>query len=75
MDEPTQEPQLKQVLGHQKYTIKIDFIVCEGLQEKVLDEVRDLTEYVNKNSLGHASNVKVSVDHSVLADGERHGRM
>lgn len=62
-------------MTHEKYTITIEFICCEGLQEKVLDEVKDLSEHVLKQSLGHASNVKVNVTHSPLLEGERHGKM
>lgn len=62
-------------MDHEKYTIKVEFICCEGLQEKVLDEVKELSEYIQKHSLGHASNIKVVVDHAPLLEGERHGKM
>jgi hypothetical protein len=60
--------------NHEKYTIKIEFVCCEGMQGKVLDEVRDLQEYILKHSLDHAIGVKVRVDHSPLLEGERHGQ-
>lgn len=51
---------------HTQYTIEVTFVVCEGLQDKALEEVKELINHVNLKSLGHASDVKVRVKHELI---------
>lgn len=51
---------------HQLYTIEATFVVCEGLQDKALEEVKELLNHITLNSLGHASDVKVKVKHESI---------
>jgi hypothetical protein len=52
---------------HELFTITATFTVCEGLKDKVLDEVTNLRKVIEK-SLDHASNVKTSVTHVSTED-------
>lgn len=47
---------------HERYTIDVNFTVCEGLKDKALEEIRELLNHINK-SLDHTSDVKVVVKH------------
>ncbi len=51
---------------HQLYTIEVSFVVCDGLQDKALEEVKELINHINLNSLSHASDVKVKVKHESI---------
>jgi len=51
---------------HQLYTIQITFVVCEGLQDKALEEVKLLTNHVTANSLSHTSDLKIKVTHEPI---------
>jgi len=51
------------MVKHQLYTITITFVVCDGLQDKALEEVKELMNHVTNNSLSHASDLKVKVNH------------
>jgi hypothetical protein len=48
---------------HEKYTITITFVVCDGTKDKALEEIKDLLHHTRLNSLGHVSGLKVIVSH------------
>jgi hypothetical protein len=48
--------------NHERFTITITFDVCEGLKDKVLDEIKEVRHFVEK-SLDHASDIKTVVTH------------
>ena len=47
--------------NHTRYRIEVHFTVCEGLRDKVLDEITALRRHIEKNSLDHASDIKTYV--------------
>lgn len=53
---------------HERYTVEIQFTVCEGLRDKVLDEIKALRNFVEKNSLDHASDIKTYVRHEPIVE-------
>lgn len=57
------------MIKHERFTIEVNFTVCEGLRDKVLEEIKTLLDHVHKNSLDHASNLKTSVHHTQI-EGE-----
>jgi hypothetical protein len=50
---------------HERFTITISFTVCEGLRDKVLDEIKELRHYIDEKSLDHASDVKYVVSRKI----------
>lgn len=46
---------------HEQFLIKISFNVCDGMKDKVLDEMKDLLKNAQV-ALDHASNVKIKVE-------------
>lgn len=48
--------------NHEKFTITTTFIVCNGLRDKCLDEIKELIGHTN-NSLPHAFDLKIKVEH------------
>ena len=59
-------------MNHDLYTIKVSFIVCDGIKDKVLEEIRDLTQYIEKNSLSHAACKKIKVLHETATEEDMH---
>lgn len=55
-------------MKHEKYTITTTFVVCDGVKDKVLDEIKDLTQHIRQNSLSHASDLKIVVTHDPTGD-------
>jgi hypothetical protein len=49
-------------MAHDRYTIIISFDACEGLKDKVLDEIKEVRHFVEK-ALDHASDIKTVVTH------------
>jgi hypothetical protein len=56
---------------HERYVITTSFTVCEGLQDKALEEVKELLHHIHDKSLDHASDLKVVVTHKPM--DEAHG--
>jgi uncharacterized membrane protein len=52
--------------NHQLYTIEVSFVVCDGLQDKALEEVKELMNHVTKSSLSHTSDLKIKVRHESI---------
>ena len=52
---------------HERYTITISFNVCEGLKDKVLEEVKEVRHFVDK-ALDHASDIKIVVTHESIGE-------
>ena len=52
---------------HERYTIDVGFTVCEGMRDKALEEVKNLINHINANSLSHVSDLKVKVSHEPIA--------
>jgi hypothetical protein len=57
---------------HEKYSVTVSFILCDGLRDKVLEEVRQMQEHINKHCLSHASFVKVKVHHEEAKPEDMH---
>ena len=55
-------------MSHDKYTITTTFVVCEGMKDKALEEVRELFDYIKLKSLDHASDLKVVVSHELTEE-------
>jgi hypothetical protein len=62
---------------HERFNISVSFTVCEGLQDKALEEVKDLLNYIKdtSKSLSHCSDLKTVVTHKPIEDdkGENNG--
>lgn len=52
---------------HERFTITISFNVCDGLKDKVLEEVKEVRHFVEK-ALDHASDIKTVVTHEPVGD-------
>ncbi|MGH7974777.1 MAG: hypothetical protein ACREBR_04580 [bacterium] len=50
---------------HERFTVSISFTVCDGLKDKVLEEIREVINQTTK-TLDHASDVKVKVHHESI---------
>lgn len=59
-------------MNHEIYSVNVSFIVCPGMKDKVLEEIRALMDYVQKNSLSHASNLKIKVNSMPATEVEMH---
>jgi hypothetical protein len=59
-------------MNHEKYTISISFIVCDGMKDKVLEEIRNVDEYVKKHCLSHAAMLKIKVHHEDALPEDMH---
>lgn len=53
---------------HEKYTIVTTFVVCDGMKDKALEEMKDLLQHIKVKSLNHASDLKVTVSHATMED-------
>ena len=53
---------------HERFTITVNFTVCDGLKDKALDEVKELLHYIRLNSLDHTSDLKIVVTHEPIGD-------
>ena len=51
---------------HELFTINVTFVVCDGLKDKALEEVKELLHHISDKSLGHASDVKARVSHEPI---------
>jgi hypothetical protein len=52
---------------HELFIITVSFIVCDGVKDKVLDEIKEVRHFVEK-TLDHASNVKTVVTHEPIGE-------
>jgi len=52
---------------HERFTITISFDACDGLKDKVLDEIKEIRHFVDK-TLDHASDIKTVVSHTTTGD-------
>jgi len=59
-------------MSHDLYKITVSFVVCDGMRDKVLEEIRDLTQHIEKNALDHASNKKIKVTHEPATEEDLH---
>jgi hypothetical protein len=54
-------------MSHKRYVITTSFNVCHELQDKVLDEIKQILQFSRK-TLDHASDIKTVVTHLEVKD-------